>query len=163
MADRRLSKAGLDDLTVSEGFSKSLYDDGGRGKGHCTIGYGHLVHYGICDGKKKEELEFIEKGISKKEALSHLATDVKWAEKAVNKAVTVELSQGQFDALVSFVYNIGSGNFSRSTVLKNINAKVFDKVPNSIRLWNKSSGIIMQGLVNRREREINRFNGGSAK
>jgi lysozyme len=160
MSDMKISKEGIADLTVSEGFSKSLYDDGGKGKGHCTIGYGHLVHHGICDGKDKRELEYLDK-ITKKEGKGLLAVDVGWAEKVVNKVVKVELTQGQFDAFVSFVYNIGSGNFSKSSVLNYVNKKEFDKIPGAMRLWNKSAGVALKGLKTRREREVKRFEGGT--
>ena len=50
MNQKEFSNEGRQVLTMAEGFMPNLYDDGGKGKGHCTIGYGHLVHYDPCNG-----------------------------------------------------------------------------------------------------------------
>jgi len=75
----------------------------------------------------------------------------------VKDLVKVNLTQSQFDALVSFVFNGGRENFRTSTLLKLINGEKFDQVPAEFRKWVYSKGKHMQGLVNRREAEIKLF------
>ncbi len=79
-------------------------------------------------------------------------------EEAVNKHIKMELEQYQFDALVSFCFNVGVNNFARSTLCKSLNPKssVTD-ISKWFAAWNKSKGKILAGLVKRRERELNLF------
>jgi lysozyme len=88
-----------------------------------------------------------------------LSQDVKPAEQSVNNGVKVSLNQNQFDALVSFTFNVGGGAFSSSTLLKVLNQGQYDQVPDQLRRWTKSGGRTVQGLVNRRENEIKLWNG----
>jgi GH24 family phage-related lysozyme (muramidase) len=149
-----LSAAGLAFIADAEHFMPTLYDtDGG---GHCTIGYGHLVHHGKCDGQTSEQP--YQKGISADQGQSLLLNDVAPAARAVDDAVQVELTQNQFDALVSFAFNVGVAGFRGSTLLTKLNQGKYDEVPDEMRKWVHSSGKRVQGLVNRREREINLFN-----
>ena len=83
-----------------------------------TIGYGHLVHTGKCDGSESAEFR---KGVTRERALEILGEDAASAAAAVNDAVKVPLEQDQFDALTSFVFNVGSGAFGESTLLKLLN------------------------------------------
>jgi lysozyme len=76
----------------------------------------------------------------------------------VRTYVTVPVNQNQFDAMVSLDYNIGGGNFKNSSVVANINKGDFVAAANSFKLWNKSGGVVVQGLVNRRELEVTLFN-----
>ena len=76
---------------------------------------------------------------------------------AVNDLVKVKLSQNQFDALVIFVFNIGRPQFMRSNLLKRLNEGDFKSVPSELRRWNKSSGKVLPGLINRRETEVKLF------
>ena len=71
----------------------------------------------------------------------------------VNDAVKVDLEQNQFDALVSWVYNLGPTNLSSSTMLKVINEEKYNEVPAQIRRWNKAGGNVLDGLTRRREAE----------
>lgn len=77
-------------------------------------------------------------------------------ENDVMKLVRVKLSQAQFDALVSFTYNVGSRNFSTSTLLKKLNAGDYAGAADEFPRWNKSHGKVLNGLVRRRaaEREL---------
>jgi lysozyme len=77
----------------------------------------------------------------------------------INDLVEVELNQNQFDALVSWVYNLGPSNLKSSTLLKVLNESDFDEVPRQIRRWNKASGEVLEGLVRRREAEALLFQG----
>jgi len=71
----------------------------------------------------------------------------------VNDAVKVDLKQNQFDALVSWVFNLGPANLKASTMLKVLNNKEYDDVPAQIKRWNKAGGKVLQGLIRRREAE----------
>lgn len=153
-----LGKKGLDALKKAEGFVPNLYNDGGKTKGYCTIGYGHLVHYDPCDVKSFKSEEPFVKGISETKAEALMKTDYNFAENAVNELVKVNLNQNQFDALVMFVFNVGRGAFSRSSLLKSLNAGNYNVVPAELRKWNKSNGKVMKGLTNRRNVEIAIFN-----
>ena len=77
----------------------------------------------------------------------------------INDLVTVPLEQHQFDALVAWVFNLGSGNLQSSTLLKMLNAGDYHAVPNQIRRWNKANGEVLDGLVRRREAEAKMFAG----
>ena len=98
-------------------------------------------------------------GLTDEQVLSLLARDVRRFEKAVTAAVTSGLPQDQFDALVSLCFNIGVSAFRGGTLLKVLNQGRFDDVPSELRKWTKAGGQIVQGLVNRREKEIALWNG----
>lgn len=110
-----------------------------------TIGWGHT------HTTKKGQT------ITKEEAQKLFDDDVKWATDAVNKHVKVGLTQNQFDALVSFVFNIGEGGFSRSTTLKRLNAGNYEGAAEAMTWWNKQDGKILRGLVRRRAEEKEYF------
>ena len=80
-------------------------------------------------------------------------------EKAVKDAVEVPISQSQFDALVSWTFNLGAGSLNSSTMLKKLNNREFDEVPSQIKRWNKAGGKVLQGLVRRREAEALLYEG----
>jgi GH24 family phage-related lysozyme (muramidase) len=124
--------------------------------GHCTIGYGYLIHKGRCTGKAASEKPFL-KGITQPQAEALLMQKVRRFEDVVKKAVKVILNQNQFDALVSFVYNLGPGAFQSSTLLKKLNEGKYDVVPAEIRKWVKAGGKTIKGLEIRRNEEANLF------
>ena len=131
---------------------KPINSDKNLPKG-ATIGYGHLIKSG----------EDFRSGITEKQATEILRLDISTAEQAVKDNITVPLSQNQYDALVSLAYNIGEKNFADSTVVKYINDSNYHntKYPtleSAWKAWNKSSGMEMQGLTNRRHQEFNLFN-----
>ena len=94
---------------------------------------------------------------TKEQAESYLKSDLKAFEKTVNTVVTVDLTQNQFDALVSLCYNIGSGAFSKSTLVKKLNGNKIQEAADQFLVWNKGGGKVMQGLVKRRARERELF------
>ena len=106
-----------------------------------TIGYGHTK--GVSDGDS----------CTQDEADQMLTDDLEEFEGYVDKLVTVDLEQNQFDALVSWVYNLGPTNLSSSTMLKVLNEEKYNEVPNQIRRWNKAGGNVLDGLTRRREAE----------
>jgi len=73
--------------------------------------------------------------------------------------VEVDLEQNQFDAMVSWVFNLGPANLKASTLLKVLNSKDYDGVPMQIKRWNKAAGQVKQGLIRRREAEALLFEG----
>ena len=138
----KISDAGLKAITAHEGFRANAYPDPGSSDGTpWTIGYGHTR--GVKKGDK----------ISKALALTFLRSDIAWAENAVNKGLKRAATQNQFDAFVSFTFNIGANGFARSSALRAHNAGDYNLVPSKLALWNKNDGKVLKGLVNRRAAE----------
>jgi lysozyme len=157
----KTSRKGLEFIAAFESFRSRLYNDAAN---HATIGFGHLVHKGPINGSEPEEFK---RGISLERAYEILALDAADAEEEVNRKVKVltdedpsnDLTQDQFDALVSLVFNIGDGNFERSTVLLDVNGHNFADVPRALALWNKAGGKELVGLTKRRHAEGEAFKG----
>ena len=112
-----------------------------------TIGYGSTK--GVT-----EDME-----ITQEEAESLLQEEMHEYEGYINDMVKVPLEQHQFDSMVSWVFNLGSGNLSSSTLLKKLNNSEYDEVPEQIKRWNKAGGKVLEGLVRRREAEALLFEG----
>lgn len=155
----QISENGLELLKQWEGFKLQQYKDSA---GLPTIGVGHLITKAeqasgeiVINGVPVQYAN----GLTDQQALDLLSQDVQPAENAVNNNVKVVLSQNQFDALVSFTFNVGGGAFTSSTLLKVLNQGQYDQVPDQLRRWNKAGGQVVQGLVNRRQNEINLWNG----
>ncbi len=140
-----MSAAGLDLLKQFEGFSATPYDDF---KGQ-SIGYGHLIKAG-------ESYAFV----TREQAEALLRDDVAWAERAVSAAVSVPLTQAQFDALASLAYNIGEGAFKRSTLVRLLNEGDYMGAAEQFARWNRAGGAVHPGLVKRRALERSVFAGG---
>ncbi|BAZ16955.1 putative lysozyme [Calothrix sp. NIES-4071] len=149
----QISDRGLDLIIESEGIYLNLYNCPAN---HATIGVGHLVHHGPINGSEPEEFKC---GITRQRAMEILRADVSGAEAVVNKLVKVPLNQNQFDALVSFVFNLGETNFAKSTLLARVNALDYDAVPSELNRWVYAKGKILPGLVKRRQREGQLFQG----
>ena len=114
-----------------------------------TIGYGSTK--GVT-----EDMEITQEG-----AEELLQEEMHEYEGYINDMVKVPLEQHQFDAMVSWVFNLGSGNLSSSTLLKKLNNSKYDEVPEQIKRWNKAGGKVLEGLVRRREAEALLFSGKS--
>lgn len=112
-----------------------------------TIGYGHTKD--VVEGMT----------ISKEEAEQMLVDELHEYENYINEYVNVALSQNQFDALVSWVYNLGPANLKASTMLKVLNSGKYEDVPAQIKRWNKAGGKVLEGLIRRREAEACLFQG----
>jgi lysozyme len=140
-----ISLVGLNHLKQVEGYRATPYKDIA---GHWTGGYGHklgpLEHKGA---RTAEEWSRI------------LAADVTTAEAAVNRLVKVPLTQAQFDALVSFVFNVGTGAFSRSTMLQKLNAGDYAGAQAQFGKWIYAGGQVSEGIRNRRVAEARLFSG----
>ena len=139
-----ISKGAIDCLVKRfEGLSLSAYPDPGTGDDPWTIGYGHT------DGVNRGDL------ITQEEADNFLAKDLDKFNKGVSKLVTVDVNQYQFDALVSFAFNVGLNNLKNSTLLKYVNTKFYTAAGNELLRWTRANGKVMNGLVKRREAELN--------
>ncbi len=143
---RNISKTGLDVIKRFEGFSPTVYI---CPAGHPTIGYGHLV--------KPHERERFARGITAEQAEALLRQDVESAERAVLRIITVSLTEGQFDALVSFTFNLGAGALQRSTLRRKVNRGDHAAVPAELRKWVWAGGRKLEGLARRREAEARRY------
>jgi len=148
---RTLASGGLEVTKDSEGWVPHLYNDSAK---YCTIGYGHLVKKSPCDGS--EVPEFLA-GLSKAQGELMLVDDMGSAQYSVMTGVRVPMTDGQYAALSDFVFNVGSANFRKSTLLKVVNARQFDQVPGQFRRWTLAGGRPWRGLEIRREREIDLF------
>ena len=110
-----------------------------------TIGYGHIK--GVSEGMS----------ITQEQAEQMLLDELKEYENYINELVVVDLSQNQFDALVSWVYNLGPANLKSSTLLKVLNSGDYAGVPDQIERWNKAGGKVLEGLIRRRQAESSLF------
>ena len=97
--------------------------------------------------------------ITQDEAEKLLIKDIAEFEEFVLEASEMPLSQHQFDALVSWTFNLGGGNLNSSTMLKVLNTGDYENVPTQIKRWNKAGGKVLEGLIRRREAEALLFEG----
>ncbi len=144
---RHITQDGLDLICHFEGFSPIIYL---CPAGYPTIGYGHL----IIEANKEQFLD----GIDELEALDLLKTDVQKAERAVLRLINVPLTEGQFDALVSFTFNLGGGALQRSTLRRKVNRGEHSAVPAEFMKWVWAGGRKQKGLVRRRWAEGKIYN-----
>lgn len=160
MTTTRVSDAGLRFIAQEEGRVLKPYRDVA---GYWTIGVGHLLTPVELESGSiplSDRVVAWRQGITAKDSSDILQQDVAWAEAAVNGKVGVMLKQNEFDALVSFVFNIGVGAFGSSTLLKKLNTRAFAEVPVQMRRWVYAGGQRVAGLANRRNREGTLFTRG---
>ena len=135
----KTSKRGIDLLKAHEGLRLTAYN---CSAGVLTIGYGHTGP-DVTAGKT----------ITQAAAEQLLTADLRWAEEAVNAALP-GINQNQFDALVSFVYNVGAGAFKSSTLLRKAKANANDPaIRAEFAKWRNGGGKVLPGLVKRRAAE----------
>ncbi|MGO8756832.1 MAG: lysozyme [Terracidiphilus sp.] len=137
----QLSAEGLELIKRSEGFREHAYADVA---GFPTIGYGHRITAG----------ESFPNGIDEPKAAEILAADVRVAEQAVARLVKMALTQGQFDALVDFCFNLGAGRLAGSTLLRELNAGRYAVAADQLLAWDHAGGQVNAGLKARREAEL---------
>jgi len=131
----------VDLVKQSEGFSAHPYRDSA---GYGTVGYGHKIVAG----------EDFEDGLTVSEAETLMREDLDKAAHAVNELVKVPLTQGQFDALADFTFNLGGANLRNSTLLRKLNSGYADEVPAELLRWIYAGGEKLSGLIVRRQREV---------
>lgn len=126
-------------VRAEEGFSAKPYPDAGG----YSVGYGHYL------GTTTQGI----KTITKAQAEKWLREDLLKAANAIRKHVKVPITQNQFDALSSWLYNVGAGSLSTSTLLKKLNAGDYAGAADQLRRWIYSQGKVHPELQARRERE----------
>ncbi|EBY8534543.1 lysozyme [Salmonella enterica subsp. enterica serovar Telelkebir] len=129
-------------IRAGEGVKLAAYQDGG---GVWTIGYGHTR--GVKQGQV----------INHEQADEFLNNDLRQVESCISERVTVALNQNQFDALVSFVFNVGRQAFSDSTLLKKLNEGKYRAAADQFTRWVYDNDQFVQGLYNRRVAERDLF------
>tara|TARA_A100000172_G_scaffold21007_1_gene11967 strand:- start:1863 stop:2300 length:438 start_codon:yes stop_codon:yes gene_type:complete len=139
-----ISKEGLSLIKKFEGCELEAYL---CPAGVWTIGYGHTKDVKEGDKINKEEADYL------------LQEEMIEYESYINDFVEVPLNQNQFDALCSWVYNLGPTNLKNSTMLKVLNEEKYVDVPQEIKRWNKAGGEVLDGLIKRREAEAKMFVG----
>lgn len=138
----KYSENGLRLTMEFEGCRLESYLDTGE---VASIGYGHT------NGVKLGQTCTLEM------AKEWLAEDVAWGEESIKKMVHVVLTQNQFDALVDFVFNIGSGHFLTSTLLRFLNLGNYERAAKEFERWNEDNGVVVDGLTRRRLAEKKLF------
>jgi lysozyme len=131
-----------------EGCRLTAYQDQ---VGVWTIGYGHTgpeVMPGLT--------------ITEEQSKALLTKDVCSAAACVNNLVNVILTQDEFDALVDFVFNLGAGAFKGSTMLRRLNAGDFEGAAAQFERWSRAGGVVVAGLLRRRQAEASLFRGGDS-
>lgn len=144
----RTSDKGRELITAAEGVHLRTYV---CPAGKHTIGVGHLVKPG----------ESFPDGITMDQAQEMLSHDLAVAERAINTLVTQDVTQAQFDALASFVFNLGVGALGRSTLLKRVNRGDMTGAAAEFGKWVLADGKSMPGLVRRRKAEAVLFRMGN--
>jgi len=134
-----VSDKGLKALELREGKRNAAYYDT---KGIVTIGVGHVGGYEMGDVISDEEVRYL------------LKKDLAIVEKCLDQNVLVPLTQYQYDALVSFIFNVGTNAFKRSTMLKYINLRNFAKAAKEFDRWH-----IPPEITSRRNGERDQFMG----
>jgi lysozyme len=137
----KLSQKGIELIKQFEGYSSKAYPDPATGGAPWTIGYGTTK--GVKPGMV----------ITAQQAEKMLRDDVAKFESGVSSLITAPTTQGQFDAMVSLAYNIGLGNFGKSTLLKKHNSRCYTCAADQFRVWNRANGKVMNGLTKRRAAE----------
>lgn len=137
-------REGIELIKGFEGLRLSKYQDV---VGKWTIGYGHLIL----------PSESFPNPLTEKQAEDLLRKDLAASEAGVTRLVKVKLSQQQFDALVSFTFNLGAGNLQSSTLLKKLNAGDYSGAADELLRWNKAGGKEVAGLTRRRTAERKLF------
>ena len=147
--DRAMSQKGIEHLKDSEGLRLKAYQDTGK---VWTIGYGHTSAAGGMQVYAGLTITHAQAEQLLKDDLARMTYPV------IKRLVKVDLTQGQFDALCSFIYNLGEGQVSQSTLLKLLNAKDYKGASGQFGRWIYDNGKKFDGLVTRRENEQELFN-----
>ncbi len=143
----KTSPMGIALIKSAEGLRLKAYPDPGTGGLPWTIGYGST------SGVTRNMV------ITEAQAEQMLAEDLMRFERIVERLVQVPLPQGQFDALVSFTYNVGEGNFAKSTLLRKLNSGDAAGAAEQFSRWVNAAGKVLPGLVKRRAAERAMFLG----
>lgn len=139
-------------IKTYEGFSLKAYPDPGTGGDPITIGYGSTRH---LNGKKIKMGEVVTKEVADKMLEWEVNTKATAVKNLLGKTI---VNQNQFDALVSFTYNVGVGALEKSTLLKKVKADPQDlSIATEFEKWVRAGGKVMNGLVRRRKAEAKMY------
>lgn len=144
---RPIIKMGIGLIKKFEGWRPNYYDDP---VGYCTIGYGHLISLKNCS---QTDLGVFSKPLTLARGEEILEMDTRTARASVHRLVKVDLTDQQFSALSSFVFNLGKEKFADSTLLQHVNAENHELASKEFLRWIKSKGQVFQGLRHRRSCE----------
>ncbi len=134
----------LDLVKNFEQWKPAAYNDP---VGYCTIGYGHLIALSRCETL---QLGRFATPLSEAQGVALLDGDTLYARAAVEDLITVPLTDAQFSALSSFVFNVGARNFEHSTLRLVLNQGDYSTAASEFRRWVRSRGRVLNGLVTRR-------------
>lgn len=146
--DGHINEAGLAVIKDFEGWRSSVYHCGAR----WTIGWGSTYD------AKGARITPSHPDIDEVEGLALLLQEVRHSENAIRRIVKAPLNENQFSSLCSFVYNVGSGNFYRSTMRQRLSRLDYEGASDEFPKWRKSAGRVLPGLVRRRRVEQALFN-----
>ena len=138
-------RTGRDGVELIRHFEGCRFDAYLCPAGVWTIGYGHTADVKEGDSIDQEAAE------------AFLIEDLEKFEQAVMRLVEVPLTQQQFDALVSWTFNLGAGNLAESTLLRKLNNYQYAEVPEQMMRWVRAGGQVLEGLVRRRAAEAALF------
>ena len=138
----RISQEGVNLIKHFEGCRLEAYK---CPAGVWTVGYGHTKEVKEGDAIEQEAAE------------AFLIEDLESFEQAVTRLVEVPLTQQQFDALVSWTFNLGAGNLAESTLLRKLNNYQYAEVPEQMMRWVRAGGQVLDGLIRRRAAEAALF------
>ena len=146
----QVSDAGIELIKSFEGFRANAYPDPKSGGDPWTVGYGSTK---FPSGRPVKKGDYV----TPAQAEMYLREDVKKFANSVDALVTAPLKQCQYDALVSFVYNLGATNFRNSTLLKKLNSKDYKGAADEFLRWVSPGSSVEAGLRRRRTAERNLF------
>lgn len=152
LAALTLSASALVGIAVHEAYRGDAYyaTQEEKARGVSTIGFGTTKDVKQGDKTTPER------------ALVRLLADANEFERALKRCVKVPLYQHEYDAYLSLTYNIGSGAFCRSTLVAKLNSLDYNGACKEILRWNKQSGVVLRGLVTRRQSEYEKCIGASS-
>ncbi|CDL81817.1 lysozyme [Xenorhabdus szentirmaii] len=140
-----ISENGINEIKTYEGLKLKAYPDPATGAAPWTIGYGHTK--GVKPGQV----------ITAQQAEIFLHQDLNPIYGAIQRLIKVPLTQGQFDALCSFIFNVGISNFMNSTLLRKLNSGDYQRAAEEFLKWDRADGRELPGLRVRRESEQKMF------
>ncbi|PHM29483.1 lysozyme [Xenorhabdus innexi] len=140
-----ISENGINAIKRYEGLRLKAYPDPATGAEPWTIGYGHTK--GVAPGQV----------ITRQQAEAFLLEDLTPIYSVLQQVVKVALTQGQFDALCSFIFNVGIGNFTHSTLLKKLNEGDYQGAAQEFLRWDQGNGHELPALLARRKSEQKMF------
>jgi len=144
----KINEEGLAIIKHYEGCSNTVY--------RCPAGI-PTIGFGSCYDLSGNPITMDHRDITDEEATAYLVRGVQTTENSVARLVRVAVTENQFSSLVSFVYNVGSGNFKNSTLLKKFNNGDHEGAAEEFKKWDKAGGKVLAGLTKRRNAEIKMF------